>query len=83
MRPLHCGDVPALTADGVLIAGACIEQHQRPDHRRVGEVESERHVAAEREPTDDGIFDPEVLEDGGHVIDGRGFGVGRRFVRRI
>ena len=52
VRPLPRALVPRLARLGVAEARAGIEDHQRARHRRVAQMERQRHVAAQRQSTD-------------------------------
>jgi len=73
LRPL----VPRPPGIGIAEARPGIEQHQRPDHLGMGEVEGERHVAAERETADDCALDAAMAQKRRHVLDGQRLGIGR------
>src|SRR6516165_11298613 len=55
---LLCPLVPGAAGVGITKSRPGVEQHQRRDHLGMCEVEGERHVAAERETSDNRSLDP-------------------------
>jgi len=80
---LLCPLVPGAAGLGLTKPRPGVEQHQRLDHRGMGEVEGERHIAAERETADDRALDPAAAQQCLHVLDGQRLGIGRGIVRVV
>src|SRR5271163_152800 len=72
---LLCPLVPGAAGLGLTKPRPGVEQHQRLDHRGMGEVEGERHIAAERETADDRALDPAAAQQCLHVLDGQRLGI--------
>ena len=81
--PLARALVPRLAGLGVAEAGAGVEDHQRARHRRMDAVERQRHVAAQRQSADHRALHAAGAQDGGHVLDSGGLGIGGRIGRIV
>ena len=71
-RPL----VPGLAGLVLLETRSGIDDQQRAHSFRMGAIECQRHVAAEREPADDGAGRTDLVKQRGHVGDDSGLAVG-------
>ena len=59
--------VPGLARIVLLEAGAGVDDQQRADALGMGAIERQRHVAAQRQPADDGLLGADGVEQRGHV----------------
>ena len=75
--------VPAFASLGIVVAGPSVEQHQRVGALGIGDVEGERHVAAQRQSADHSAIDSLGVEDGGHIVDRLRLAVAGRILGRI
>ncbi|MHC2623325.1 hypothetical protein ACVIW2_005357 [Bradyrhizobium huanghuaihaiense] len=72
--------VPGLARIILLEAGAGVDDQQRASALRIGAIEGERHVAAERKAADDGALRADGIEDRCHVADRERFAIGRGII---